>query len=195
MTRVIVPHWIVIRIPGHNWTLNHDVGSQVNVELRPGVIIQRGIKTRGHHSRGSKFYPSEGSKYNDPLSREVAIQHEKSVESWSQPVELRPNGSKFNGVKIQSYTGSSHYDKCACEVWKWLGKNCSRYRVHKVKRDGTTHPRTHPPTHEPTHSLTQSPTNGRVTISPPTLLRGDNYQSRWKILPLLFHWRDILLVF
>ena len=35
----------------------------------------------------------------------VAIQHEKSVESWAQPVELRPLGSKFNGVKIQSYTG------------------------------------------------------------------------------------------
>ena len=36
--------------PGHNWTLNHDSGSQFNVELRPGVIIQRGIKTWGHNS-------------------------------------------------------------------------------------------------------------------------------------------------
>ena len=43
----------------------------------------------------------------------------------------------------------------------------SRYRVHKVKWDG--------PTHEPTHEHAQPPTNGRVTISPPTLLRGDNY--------------------
>ena len=46
----------------------------------------------------------------------------------------------------------------------------SRYRDHKVKRDGATHK----PTHEPTHSLTQPPTIGHVTISPPTLLRGDN---------------------
>ena len=34
----------------------------------------------------------------------VTIQHEKSVESWAQPVEIRPHGSKFNGVQIQSYT-------------------------------------------------------------------------------------------
>ena len=32
----------------------------------------------------------------------------------------------------------------------------------------------HAPTHEPTHSLTQQLTNGRITISPPTLLRVDN---------------------
>ena len=105
MTRVIVPNWIVIQFQGHNWTLNHVSGSQFNVELRPGVIIQRGIKTRGHNSTGVQILSVEGSLYNDPLSRGVAIQHEKTVESWSQPVELRPLGWKFNGVKIQSYTG------------------------------------------------------------------------------------------
>ena len=50
MTRVTVPHWIVIEIPGLNWTLNHDSGSQFNVELRPWFIIQRGKNTQGHNS-------------------------------------------------------------------------------------------------------------------------------------------------
>ena len=105
MTRVIVPHWIMIKIPSHNWTLNHDTG----------VTIQRGIKTWGHNSTWNKDL---GSQFNEgvlilsvggvviqwPPVTGVAIQHEKSVESWAQPVELRPHGSKFNGVKIQSYT-------------------------------------------------------------------------------------------
>ena len=42
----------MIPIPGHNITLNHDSGSKFNVELIPRVIIQRGIKTRGHNSTG-----------------------------------------------------------------------------------------------------------------------------------------------
>ena len=55
MIRVIVPHWIVIQIPGHNLTLNHDSGSQFNVELRPGVIIPRGIKNLVTIQRGLNF--------------------------------------------------------------------------------------------------------------------------------------------
>ena len=42
----------MIPIPGHNLTLNHDSGSKFNVELIPRVIIQRGIKTRGHNATG-----------------------------------------------------------------------------------------------------------------------------------------------
>ena len=42
----------MIPIPVHNLTLNHDSGSNFNVELIPRVIIQRGIKTRGHNSTG-----------------------------------------------------------------------------------------------------------------------------------------------
>ena len=60
-SRVRITHWIMIPIPGHNITLIHDSGSKFNVGLRPGVIIQRGIKTQGQNSTGSKFYPSEGS--------------------------------------------------------------------------------------------------------------------------------------
>ena len=37
-------------IQGDNLKLNHDSGSQFNVELRPGVLLQRGIKTRDHNS-------------------------------------------------------------------------------------------------------------------------------------------------
>ena len=37
--------------------------------------------------------------------------------------------------------------------------------------------RNHAHTHPRTHSLTQLPTNGRVTISLPMLLRGDNYSK------------------
>ena len=72
MTRVRIPHWNVIPIPGFNltwvtiqrgrkarchnltWNLdpgpnstwNHDTGSQFNVELWPGVTISRWIMTR-----------------------------------------------------------------------------------------------------------------------------------------------------
>ena len=104
--RVRIPHWIVIQIPGHNFTLNHDSGSRFNVELRPGVIIQRGNKTRGHNSTGVQILSVGGVVIQWPPVSGVAIQHEKSVESWAQPVESRPHGSKFNGVKIQSYTGT-----------------------------------------------------------------------------------------
>ena len=41
-------------------------------------------------------------------------------------------------------------------------------------RQSVTEPRTHARTHPPMNPLTQPPTNGRVTISPPTLLQGDN---------------------
>ena len=112
MTRIIVPHWIVFQIPGHNWTLNHDPGSQFNVEIRPGVIIKCRIKTRGHNSTGVHILCiGEVVIQCAPVSG-VAIEHEKSVESWAHSVELRPHGSKFNGVKIQSYTRLLINDIC-----------------------------------------------------------------------------------
>ena len=50
----------MIPSPGHNSTFNHDSGSQFNVEFRPRVIFQCGIKTRGNfstwnHDPGSNF--------------------------------------------------------------------------------------------------------------------------------------------
>ena len=47
-----------------------------------------------------------------------------------------------------------------------------------------THPHTHPPMNPLTHSLIQPPTNSRVTISPPTLLRGDNNVWIWGIIQI-----------
>ena len=64
----------------------------------------------------------------------------------------------FDPVTQNQEGSSSHHGECACEVWKWLGKNCSRYRVHKVKRDGPTHALTH----KPTHSLAHSPNHPRT---------------------------------
>ena len=104
---VWISHWILIPILGLNLTLNHDSGSKFNVEFRPGVIIQCGIKTRGHNSTGVQILSVGGVVIQWPPVSGVAIQHEKSVESWAQPVESRPHGSKFNGVKIQSYTGTA----------------------------------------------------------------------------------------
>ena len=43
-----------------------------------------------------------------------------------------------------------------------------------------TDPRTHAGTQARAHLLTQPPTNGRITISPPTLLRGDNINNAKK---------------
>ena len=76
--------------PGHRSKLNCDPipRSQLNIEsclevtiqrwIKAWVIIQRGIKTRGHNSTGVQILSVEGSLYNDPLPRGVAIQHEKN---------------------------------------------------------------------------------------------------------------------
>ena len=128
-----------IMTPGQNFALNYDPGhrpkficdriprSQLNVESSLGVTIQRGIKTWCHNSTwnkdpgsqfnvGSKFYPSRGRYTMTPClgggGGGVAIQHEKTVESWSQPVEFRPHGWKFNGVTIQSYTANLFCPSC-----------------------------------------------------------------------------------
>ena len=51
-TSVLLYFTHLIPITCHNWTLNHESGSQFHVEFRPGVIlvIQRGILTRGQIS-------------------------------------------------------------------------------------------------------------------------------------------------
>ena len=47
----------------------------------------------------------------------VTIQDEKSVESWAELVELRPHGSKFKEVLIQSYNGTYMYMRRRLEVF------------------------------------------------------------------------------
>ena len=38
----------------------------------------------------------------------------------------------FDPITQNQLGSSCHHGECACEVWKWLGKNWSRYCVHKV---------------------------------------------------------------
>ena len=99
----------MIPIPGHNLTLNHDSGSKFNVELIPRVIIQRESRPGVTIQQGVQILSVGGVVIQWPPVSGVAIQHEKSVESWAHPVESRPHGSKFNGVKIQSYTGNPNF--------------------------------------------------------------------------------------
>ena len=48
----------------------------------------------------------------------------------------------FDPMTQNQYGSSSHHSQLTCEVWKRLVKNCSRYRVHKVKCDGWPWPLT-----------------------------------------------------
>ena len=49
------------------------------------------------------------------------------TQSATVDLDLWPHDPKSIGFLLSSYHG-----ECACAVWKWLGKNCSRYCVHKV---------------------------------------------------------------
>ena len=94
--RVRIQHWIVIPIPGHNLTLNHDSGSQFNVEFRPGIIIQHGIKTRGHNSMWDH---DPGWTFN--------------VESWSGSqfhVESWPGVTLQRGFMTRGHNSTLNYD-------------------------------------------------------------------------------------
>ena len=69
LLQVWITHLFVIQILGHNSTLIHDSGSKFNVELRPGVIIQRGIKTQGKNSTGGpNFIRRRGRNAMTPAS-------------------------------------------------------------------------------------------------------------------------------
>ena len=121
---VIIPHWIVIPIPGHNLTLNNDSGSKFNVELRPQVIIQRGIKTQGHNStRGPNFIRRRGrntmtpclggSQFNmkNPLNPEHSPlnQDPKGRNSMGSKFNLTPADNTSGGRKINYYINGLPY--------------------------------------------------------------------------------------
>ena len=60
--------------------------------------------------------------------------------------------SYTQSAKVDLYLwacSSSHHQQPTWEVWKWLGKNCSSHRVHKLKRDGPMHILTYLPMHAP----------------------------------------------
>ena len=63
--------------------------------------------------------------------------HVKFESDWAKTeVAIVSTRSKltltFDPVTQNQLGSSSHHGECACEVWKWLGKNWSRYCVHKV---------------------------------------------------------------
>ena len=63
--------------------------------------------------------------------------HVKFESDWAKTeVAIVSTRSKltltFDPMTQNQLGSSSHHGECACEVWKWLGKNWSRYCVHKV---------------------------------------------------------------
>ena len=118
---VIIPRWIVTRVriprqnvtPGHNSTLNCDLGSWFHVEVRPQVSIQRWIVTPSHDST-LNCHLVLGSQFNVEFWPRVIIQRgiltrgynsmwNSDPSTYLLPVELRlKKVSKFNSViKIQ----------------------------------------------------------------------------------------------
>ena len=93
----------MIPILGQNLTLNNDSGSKVNVKFRPGVIIQRGIKTQGHNSTtGSKFYPSEGRTTMTPFLEGSQFNMKNPLNSEHSPLNQDPTGRNSMGSKFNS---------------------------------------------------------------------------------------------
>ena len=124
-------------------------GQNSTWKFRPGVIIQCRIKTRGHTSTGVKILSVGGVVIQWTPVSGVAVQHEKSVESWAQPVESRPHGSKFNRVKIQFYTGHEFFDIYILTLsaysppfeikTQWNGITCTQLTSHKTPPSKTIH--------------------------------------------------------
>ena len=131
--------------------------------------------------------PTCAKQYAPPFSKDLII-HNLNVKfesGWAKTVvcivstrsHIQSTEVDLDPVTQNQYSSSSHQPQLSCEVWKWLDKSYSLYHVHKVKRDGRTHALT----------WTQPPTNGRVSISPPTL-RGDsnrNFFHCWYAFGLL----------
>ena len=100
------------------------------------------------------------------LSKNYIVAIVPTRSSAKVDLDLWPRNPKSIGFPLSSSTTYMWSLKVIGQTLYYC--DCSRYRVHKVKHDGHTY------AHARTHALTQPPTNGRVTISPPTLLQGDN---------------------
>ena len=89
-----------------------------------------------------------------------------STRSYTQSakvdLDLWPRDPKSIGFLLSSST--SYMRSLKVIRWKVEAVSCPQGKAQ----------RTHSRTASPTHSITQPHTNGRITISPPTLLRGDN---------------------
>ena len=88
-------------IPGQNLTLNHDSGSKFNVELRPGIIIQRGIKTRGHNSTGGpNFIRRRGRNTMTPCLGVSQFNMKNPLNPEHSPLNQDPTGRNSMGSKF-----------------------------------------------------------------------------------------------
>ena len=97
---VWISHWILIPIPGLNLTLNHDSGSKFNVEFRPGVIIQWGIKTRGHNSTGVQILSVGGVVIQWPPVSESQFNMKNLLNPEHSPLNQDPTGQNSTGSKF-----------------------------------------------------------------------------------------------
>ena len=89
---------------GHNSTWNHDPGSQFNVELWPGVTIQRGIITPGQnftlyydpgHSSTLNCDPNPGSQLN--VEPWLGVKIQRWIRTWGHNSTWNKDpGSQFN---------------------------------------------------------------------------------------------------
>ena len=96
------------------------------------------------------------------------------TQSATVDLDLWPRDPKSIGFLLSS---SITYMWILKVIWRKI----SRYRVLKIKGHGRTEARTH----SRIHSLTQPPTNGRITMSHPTLLRGDKNVKKHPKLTLI----------
>ena len=81
-----IQRWIMTRDQNSTWNL--DLGSLFNVKSRTGVTIQR----------GSKFYPSEGSLYNDPCLGRSQFNMKNPLNPEHSPLNQDPSGRNSMGL-------------------------------------------------------------------------------------------------
>ena len=87
--------------PGSQFNVESCLGSKFNVELGPGVIIQRGIKTRGHNStRGPNFIRRRGRNTMIPCLRGSQFNMKNPLNPEHSPLNQDPKGRNSMGSKF-----------------------------------------------------------------------------------------------
>ena len=136
--RVKIPCWIVTLDQNFTLKCDPDLGSQFNVKLGPGVLIQRGIMTRGHNSTWNS---DPGSKFNVESWPGVSIQRGIMTRGHNSTWNYDP-GSQFN---VETWPGSQFN----VEFWPGVtiqrgimthGHNSIRYKVCYWRTSGPLRP-------------------------------------------------------
>ena len=96
--------------PGQNSTLIYDSGSKFHVELRPGVLIQRGITIRGHNSTGGQnFIRRRGRNTMSPCLGGSQFNMEKRLNPEHSPLNQDPTGRNSMGSKFNPSPAKMEY--------------------------------------------------------------------------------------